>query len=57
MLTISLIKTATYQKQSKTMQVSLTWSSKLKERYFQKWKDEEEQKKRRRSGMSVTLRD
>ncbi len=38
-----LVKTATYDKQSKTMQVS-DMESKLKERYFQKWKDEEEQK-------------
>ena len=38
-----LVKTATYDKQSKTMQVS-DMESKLKERFFQKWKDEEEQK-------------
>ena len=38
-----LVKTATYDKQSKTMQVS-DMESKLKERYFQKWKDEEEAK-------------
>ena len=38
-----LVKTATYDKQSKTMQVS-DMESKLKERYFKKWKDEEEQK-------------
>ena len=38
-----LVKTATYDKQSKTMQVS-DMESKLKERYFQTWKDEEEQK-------------
>ena len=38
-----LLKTATYKKQSKTMHVE-DMESKLKERYFQKWKDEEEQK-------------
>jgi hypothetical protein len=38
-----LVKTATYDKNKKTMQVS-DMESKLKERYFQKWKDEEEQK-------------
>ena len=38
-----LVKTATYDKQSKTMQVS-DMESKLKERFFQKWKDEEEAK-------------
>ena len=43
MLTVSLLKTATYQKQSKTLQI-LNMESKLKERYFQKWKDEESKK-------------
>ena len=38
-----LLKTATYKKQSKTMHIQ-DMESKLKERYFQKWKDEEEQK-------------
>ncbi len=38
-----LVKTATYDKNKKTMHVS-DMESKLKERYFQKWKDEEEQK-------------
>ena len=38
-----LLKTATYKKQSKTMHVE-DMESKLKERYFQKWKDEEAQK-------------
>jgi len=38
-----LLKTATYKKQSKTMHVE-DMESKLKERYFQKWKDEESQK-------------
>ena len=35
-----LVKTATYNKNKKTMHVS-DMESKLKERYFQKWKDEE----------------
>ena len=35
-----LLKTATYKKQSKTMHIE-DMESKLKERYFQKWKDEE----------------
>ena len=38
-----LLKTATYKKQSKTMHIE-DMESKLKERFFQKWKDEEEQK-------------
>jgi len=38
-----LVKTATYDKNKKTMHVS-DMESKLKERYFQKWKNEEEQK-------------
>jgi hypothetical protein len=38
-----LLKTATYKKQSKTMHIE-DMESKLKERYFQKWKDEEEAK-------------
>ena len=38
-----LLKTATYKKQSKTMHIE-DMESKLKERYFQKWKDEEAQK-------------
>ena len=38
-----LLKTATYKKQSETMHIE-DMESKLKERYFQKWKDEEEQK-------------
>ena len=38
-----LVKTATYDKNKKTMQMS-DMESNLKERYFQKWKDEESQK-------------
>ena len=38
-----LVKTATYDKNKKIMHVS-DMESKLKERYFKKWKDEEEQK-------------